>query len=419
MTKLINYHLIALHYSEKSLGAGFKGSLASVKFISNSPSTQYAAQLESSGRGSFTIAADSAVESESLTSQGDETINPTESELSSDKPAHNDGQEGLRDKEHGRDDNSVVSYSLNPLSAAEPKLGELLRGVGASLAQQENTQRPFTSNPSHPNGFLDLHHEHDNGICQCTMPSEELPHVKSNVTDEIEAILEYTKFCCITQGCTRPDIRDLNLHVGRDEFIARWPFGCVIKFSIDYDSFNNRNDADYALNQLKLAAVLWNSCNIGVQFVHVEPSEPSEPNQSPIIFKLKYKGKSVSCDGLIFARAFFPIDVERRPLPCKLYIFGVSFEDQYRDAMWRTFLHEIAHILGGRHENPPEWERRVPFGLFGSQNDQSVLVGDRGPGPISLHWMDIRLFRRFMKLPEGSLIRNSDGYMTPVRDIVL
>ncbi|KAI0546334.1 hypothetical protein F4679DRAFT_558090 [Xylaria curta] len=401
--------------SEKGLDAGIQGISANIRPMSSPPSTQYGAELESSERGGFTVAADSAVESGSLSSQGDETTNPTDLELASDKSAQSDEQEGLRDEEYSGDDHRVVNYILGPLSAARLEPGELLCGIGASLAAQERIRGPFTGNISHPNGFLVLDHEHGNGVFQDTMPAKELPCVNSNINNELESILEGTKFCCITQRCT--GLCDLYLHRGRDEFVARWPFGSEIKYSIDYNSFGTRNDANYALNQLQFAIGTWNSHNIGVQFNFVEPNEPIESNQSPIIFRLKYK-RAMSRDKMIFAKSFFPIDVERRR-PCKLYIFGVSFDGQYRGDMWRTFLHEIAHILGGRHENAPERERDSPFVLLGSRNDQSVLVGDREPSTINLHPEDIEWFKNFMGYPEGSSICDPDGRMVPIRDIAL
>ncbi|TRX89115.1 hypothetical protein FHL15_010032 [Xylaria flabelliformis] len=417
-TETKNYRIVALPDSDKCLDAEIKGHPANIRSNSDFPSIQHAAELESSERGSFTIAADSAVESESLSSQSDETTSPTESELAFDKPTHNDGQERLWDEEHGRDDNSVVNYTLDPLSAAEPKLSELLCGVGASLAAPKNTQGLFTGNISHPNDLLGLDYEHDNRVCQNTVPSKELPYEKPNMTDELNPILHGTKFC-ITQDCTGSDICDLYLHRGRDCFIARWPLGSEIKYSIDYNSFDTRHDANYALNQLQFAAGLWNSHGIGVQFVYVEPNEHTEPNQSRIIFKLKYKSESVSRNKTVFASSFFPIDAERRRRPCKLHIFGASFDGQYRDDMWRTFIHEIAHILGGRHENAPERERHTPFVLCGERNDQSVLVGGREPSTVDLHLDDIKWFKYFMGYPEGSLFSDHDGQMIPIRDIVL
>ncbi|KAI1746211.1 hypothetical protein F4680DRAFT_13383 [Xylaria scruposa] len=393
----------------KSLDAGIKGN--SGNSMLNPLSMQNAAELESNGRGSFTIAAKSTVEPGSLLGQDDETTNPTEFELVSDKPAQNDGQEELQDEEHS-DDNNSVDDTLGPLSVARLKLDELLCGVGASFAAQENTQGPFTGNVSHPNGFLGPDHEHENGVYQDSA-SKELPCVKSNMSNELEPAPREAKLSCITQGCTAPDICDLYLHRGQDEFIARWPLGSEIKYGIDYDSFNTMDDANYALNQFQTAATVWNSYNIGVQFVYVEPIDL---NQSQINFKLEYSRETASPNTTVFARSFFPIDAERHR-PCKLYIFRASFDRQYRNAMWRTFLHEIAHILGGRHEDAPKLEGNSPCYLLGSPNDQSVLVGGREPNTINLQPEDIEWFMYFMRYPE-STIHDPDGHKISIHDIV-
>ncbi|KAI1120724.1 hypothetical protein F5Y10DRAFT_257811 [Nemania abortiva] len=236
-----------------------------------------------------------------------------------------------------------------------------------------------------------------------------MPRVANNIRPTPEEI----QFHCLTQGSIGRGTCDLYLHQGHNRFIGRWKFDSVIPYSIDYKSFStkgrSKRDANYALKSLQTALGVWNSFNIGVQFKFVKP------NASPIVFKLKYKHEPEDGDTdlKVFAESFFPARAMLRRRPCKLYIFGVSFERSFRRYMMRTFLHEAAHILGGRHENPAPADRGYPFVLLDSQNDMSVLVTHRHPRTISMHWQDIKSFSDFMSLPEGHKING-----VPIRDIV-
>jgi hypothetical protein len=146
----------------------------------------------------------------------------------------------------------------------------------------------------------------------------------------------------------------------------------------------------------------------------VEP-DPVESGTSPVVFELKCftepLGGPFHIRRRVFAQSFFPIErVEDRP--CELYVFNAAFSTAVRPHMMRIFLHEAAHILGGRHENAATAERNEPSVQLGPRNHLSVLATDRHPSTISLHSLDIEWFREFMILPEGYKI---DGF--PICDI--
>ncbi|KAI1427218.1 hypothetical protein F5Y12DRAFT_178385 [Xylaria sp. FL1777] len=373
-----------------------------------SSSTSRAVELRSSEE-------DSTVGSDSISSQSDETTDPTEFELFPGESAQTEGQKLIRDEEHNGDGDSVFNSNMDPLSAANSDPDELLLCVGAKLIAQEDTEPPFPSTVSHPADSPGSRDGHAITVRENYAPWDEPPREESSVSSKTESTLDNTKFLCLTQGYVGRDSCDLHLHRGYNRFIGRWKQGSVIKYSIDYESFsaNGRSDCDacYALKSLQNAVELWNCVDIGVKFEFVEP------NTGPIIFKLKYKhepeGGSPDTRHLVLARSFFPVDaVPPRSRPCKLYVYASSFDTSFRPYMMRTFLHESAHILGGRHQNADKNESGLPCVLLGSPNDMSVLATYCHPRNISLHWQDIKLFHDFMGFPKE---HNIDGF--PIRDI--
>ncbi|KAI1195523.1 hypothetical protein F5X97DRAFT_326432 [Nemania serpens] len=239
---------------------------------------------------------------------------------------------------------------------------------------------------------------------------DEILRNPARVGSEIDASTEKIKYNCLTQGCVGRDSRHLRIHRGQTRYIRRWRFGSTIKFSMDYNSFisNGRsmNDADYALRSFQTATEVWNCHDIGVNFKF------EEPNSSSALFQLKYAPEPWGVQSRdragVLAMSFFPHDaVNRGRLQLEVYVFRASFDTLVRPAMTRTFLHEVAHILGGRHENAATMERDDPAVGLGFPNNLSVLVNDRPPSSISLHWKDVKWFSDFMRFPQGHQI---NGY---------
>ncbi|KAI1121513.1 hypothetical protein F5Y10DRAFT_256210 [Nemania abortiva] len=354
------------------------------------------AKLESTEGCCTTNTADNTTESTSISS-GDEKLetatNLTNLSLSS-GGLEQEGREGIVE---------VVSMSsINPLDKANSEPCRLLCGVGVRdpvpLAAQGNVQRRLTGNNGFLEGSLDSSDE-------CVIDSRE----------ELGLASEETRFCCITEGRIQGS-SDLSLHRGSNSHICRWKPGSLIKYSIDYDSFvaqgSNKKNADYALRSLKKALGKWNMLKIGVEFEYVDPGTSS------IAFELKYfKWPQHAPFNILestLATSFFPVDIEDSTCPLPLYIFSTAFKGSYRPFMTRVFLHEGAHILGGRHENAATAEKNDASVQLGNPNDQSVLVTGRHPKHISLHRLDAQWFSHLMALPAGS---NVDGF--PIRDVTL
>lgn len=356
--------------------------------------------------------------SESVSSQSDElaeTTDPTELEALPSELAQEEGRSMIQDTEDGGDNDPVFDHGLNLPGAANSEPGEILYCVGgASLTAHENAPGPFVSNVGRSDNVSGSEHEHGISIRQNYAPWEEPPRKRPSVSDKVNIQVEKTKFHCLTQGYAGGSSSHLRIHLGRKKTISRWRLGSKIKYSIDYDSFlsggRSRDDADYALKCLQTALEVWNCHDIGVHFEFVEP------HTSPIVFQLTYMSEPwwVSYDHRdgVQAMSFFPIEAAQGHIPREIYIFSNAFDALFRPHMTRTFLHEVAHILGGRHENAATVERDDPSVQLGSPNNLSVLVGDRDPSLISLHWQDIRWFHNFMRYPEGHKI---DGF--PIHDI--
>ncbi|KAJ8128088.1 hypothetical protein O1611_g5549 [Lasiodiplodia mahajangana] len=302
-----------------------------------------------------------------ISGQGDE-ICPSELKLLLGESAQEEGQAIARDE--GYDDNSNITFNetTSLLNSAKPEPSDLLHSIRSELTSQENRKGLFHSNASYHQNYA-----------------------------HFEELLDYH---CFTQARIEAGSSDLYLHTGNDKLIYRWKRGSTILYSVDYKSFKRSDgaiDADYALECLETALGKWNAYEIGVKFNFVPPETDG------ITFNLSYKPMSSYADTnlRVFARAFFPADAYMRTTPRKLYIFGVSFDAEYRQDIMRIFLHEAAHILGGRHSNAATAETSEPCVLLGATNDTSVLDSGR-PGAISLYPHDVDSFRQFMNLPNGT-----------------
>ncbi|KAI1162170.1 hypothetical protein F5B18DRAFT_409172 [Nemania serpens] len=335
-------------------------------------------------------------------------------ELDSDERDSTTGSESVstrsNDDKCGDEDRAVINNGPHPPSTVESGSDEIPYGVGGvSHTTPGNTPGQCTSDVNHMSDPPCPDRGHSITISQNYAPWDEITRNHSNVGNETETTTEKIKYHCLTQGCVGRDSRLLRIHRGHIKHIGRWRFGSTIKFSIDYNSFvsngRTKEDADYALRLFQTATEVWNCHNIGVDFKF------EETNTSPVVFQLKYTPEPWGVqphdrDG-IQAMSFFPVDCVNRRLPLEVYVFRAAFNSLVRPAMTRTFLHEVAHILGGRHEDAATMERDEPSVQLGFPNNLSVLTNDRSPSSISLHWKDVKWFSDFMRFPPGHRI---DGY---------
>ncbi|GAW23351.1 hypothetical protein ANO14919_129080 [Xylariales sp. No.14919] len=358
--------------------------------------------LALSASPSFVDGSNNTTLSGSISSLGDEpgpSTDPTELE----QPGQEEKQTTFRDKDPCDGVNSVFNHAVDSLSAAKTEPGELLYCVGGgSLAEEGSRQGLLAGYVSHSDGAPGS----DNGHCitirqnyaSWTEPLEEQSSGDSKINP-----LEDVKFYCLTQGSTGRGSTHLRLHINGNRTISRWRLGSEIKYTIDYDSFlakgRSKADADHALRSLQDALAVWSAFEIGVRFKFIEP------NTGPITFELRYDREPLygpaNLRSSVLAASFFPV---HKVSNLELCVYDISFDPSLRPHMTKTFLHEVAHILGGRHEDAAEAEQDEPSVQLGLPNKDSVLVTDRHPSAIRLHWKDIRWFQEFMAFPEGHVV---------------
>ncbi|KAI0443030.1 hypothetical protein F4803DRAFT_550600 [Xylaria telfairii] len=385
-------------YFDNSLNIEIQESLP--KFMPYS-SVHCAARLDSNKGESVPVTVDDTLGSESVSSQSDElaeTTDPTELEPFPGELAQEEERDMIQDKEDGGDNDPIFDHGLNLPCATNSEPGEILYCVGgASLTAHENAPRPFVSNGGRPGNVSGSEHEHGISIRQNYAPWEGPPSNRLSVIDKVNIQVEETKFHCLTQGYAGGTSSHLRIHLGRNKAISRWHPGSKIKYSIDYDSFlsgaRSRDDADYALKCLQNALEVWNCLDVDIHF------------EFPWWVSYDHR------DG-VQAMSFFPIEAAQSSIPREVYIFSAAFDTELRLYMTNTFLHEVAHILGGRHEDPKGKERNDPSVQLGRPNALSVLVSGRHPRDISVHWQDIRWFHHFMRYREGHKING-----LPIRNI--
>lgn len=167
---------------------------------------------------------------------------------------------------------------------------------------------------------------------------------------------------CRTQHPVPPQFQEpdpLKIWVGMSNRVTRWKKGSTVNFATYTKGYPRREDAVYAANQLKKAALEWNSHDVGVQFKWVGALEDAA-------FVLAYGGT----DDDTVAAAYFPNSKDLNTV----YVYKRAFKADIKADMWRFFLHELGHVLGLRHEFSMDPD--PPMGEF---EGGAVLVGKRNP----------------------------------------
>ncbi|QPC69450.1 hypothetical protein NXS19_004842 [Fusarium pseudograminearum] len=148
---------------------------------------------------------------------------------------------------------------------------------------------------------------------------------------------------CITQLPIPPAFQEAmdrqdglyDIVVGMHDHIPRWVPGSVVKWAAWRQGFASQEDADYAAQQLAIAAQAWNDAQVGVTFEWV-------PLAKDASFVLTHGGAS----GNTLARAFFPGSEDLN----YVFVFSYAFNKTWKPHMWNVFAHELGHVLGLRHE---------------------------------------------------------------------
>jgi len=118
-------------------------------------------------------------------------------------------------------------------------------------------------------------------------------------------------------------------------------------------------------------------------------------------FALGYGGQPASRDGVL-AEAYFPSDEDISDI----LVYKLQFTPEYRDQMYNTFLHELGHVFGLRHEHAM-W-RNIYFEggavTIGEANEKSVMAYDVEPPMI--RDSDKEGVKKFYGLRNGQIIGN-------------
>jgi hypothetical protein len=179
---------------------------------------------------------------------------------------------------------------------------------------------------------------------------------------------------CVTQKGSSIDELFLGEGIGS---LYLWKSGSKINWIARKDGYKSTGDALFAARELYTAAEAWNRALAGrVEFVYVDRFDDA-------CFQLEYNPGGYEPDGrIIFAEAFFPQRVDKI-LP--VIIFQPQLDAKWRNETAYTFVHELGHVLGLRHEHSQEdvsqnekKEDNIKEGLqsilFGSRNIYSVMA---------------------------------------------
>ncbi|OCT54111.1 matrix metalloproteinase-11 [Cladophialophora carrionii] len=185
--------------------------------------------------------------------------------------------------------------------------------------------------------------------------------------------------------------------VGVGPIIPRWTASTSNPTKLLYfpvrEGFLSDADFEYAATAFQQAADEWNAIGFGVNISRTS-------NRAQANFVVRYFKPAV--DEGVLASAFFPNDVDD-----VLVYHKTLVEPRWRAILKNTFLHEIGHIIGLRHEfaikgdtlgNRPE---RTPAKQFGSENPHSVMSYE---DINNIQDTDKHDVKEFYKLPNNSEI---------------
>lgn len=164
---------------------------------------------------------------------------------------------------------------------------------------------------------------------------------------------------CITQRAVPRNLRNgpADIVVGLDAEVPRWVPGSVVKWAAWRSGFDSQEDANWAAEQLAMAAEEWNKAGVGVTFEWV-------PLAKDATFVLCHGG----VQGSILASAFFPNSNDLD----YVFVYTAAFRGSWKSNMWKVFVHELDHVLGLRHEFAIEKEGKGATQL-GPKDELSVM----------------------------------------------
>ena len=188
------------------------------------------------------------------------------------------------------------------------------------------------------------------------------------------------------------------INVGWGPIIPRWTPSKLLWFAVRA-GFPSDEDFDYTVTSFEEAAGEWNAIDFGLTFEQTSDRKAAN-------FLVKYIKPTDPKLQRVLASAFFPNNVE------DVLVYDFTLVSQtWRPRLRNTFLHEIGHIIGLRHEfaikpdrfgNGPETE--FPAKLFGSENPNSVMSYE---DVNEIQDTDREDVVKFYKLPVGYVIQRA------------
>ncbi|KAL7948360.1 hypothetical protein V8C42DRAFT_342404 [Trichoderma barbatum] len=215
-------------------------------------------------------------------------------------------------------------------------------------------------------GFFKMLKNNVTGSALKTIPADsDMKNVPRNVAAMLHpsssALLAVpqSRYTCMTEEKLpiRPSQKSdpFSLWIGLYGDIPRWKKGQVVQFAALAGGYPTPEHATFAAYKLNLAAMEWNSLDIGVTFKWVTDIEDA-------CFVLTYGGD----EGSTLARAFFPNDKDLNAL----FVYQRAFDEKTSPYQSNIFLHELGHVLGLRHEFAAKEGGAVKFG---AANPKSVM----------------------------------------------
>lgn len=205
----------------------------------------------------------------------------------------------------------------------------------------------------------------------------------SDNNPENNTVMEYR---CITQNSTDPIIGlqqesqssegPLNgapVVVGFGPFIPRWAPNqapsntTILLYFVRNETFPSLNHAGYASDVLRQAANIWNSVRFRVFILQTAVKEEAH-------FNLVYQANGPTTQNVL-AEAFFPHQSGTKDL----VLFELGMNATNHVTLLNTFLHELGHVLGLRHEFALATERDTAAVPFFQPNPNSVMAYTRLP----------------------------------------
>ena len=213
-----------------------------------------------------------------------------------------------------------------------------------------------------------------------TSDTEALQDLAADRTNTLAAAMPETEqYSCLTQDHFMPTfgtapVSHLNsqhgnhpsIVLGLDEIVPRWDIvlqpNRKLLYFIRKETFPDPDTTQRAESSFQAAAGEWNKVGFGLHF-------EATNNASAAHFYLLYSTASDE----YYAKAFFPNELGQ---DIEVYPQGVD-PQRPKDGLKKTFMHELGHILGLRHEFAVENQEKEASVQFMDRNPRSIMTYEK------------------------------------------